>query len=125
MSEREFASRRPDPDVVTQWIFHRSPELVVYDESGRQVRRISLANYDYEQLHTLFRSNFRHVSQITTAERLALANRTQAWERAQADAITRAKAQQQQQMRSHARSPYLTSIYKRQPRHYSRSAHAR
>ena len=46
------------PDVKIEWIFHHNPDLNIY-EDGKLLQKIDLAKYDYDGLHTLFRSHFR------------------------------------------------------------------
>ena len=47
------------PDVKIEWIFHHNPDLILYGEDGSQEKSIDLANYNYEQLHELFKTHFR------------------------------------------------------------------
>ena len=42
-----------------EWIFHHNPDLILYGEDGSQEKSIDLANYNYEQLHELFKTHFR------------------------------------------------------------------
>ena len=42
-----------------QWIFHHNPDLIVYGEDGSKGKSIDLADYNYEQLHELFKTHFR------------------------------------------------------------------
>ena len=47
------------PDVTIQWIFHHNPELLIFDESGKQTEKVALDKYDYNGLHELFKRHFR------------------------------------------------------------------
>ena len=60
--------------MAIQWIFHHEPELLVFDASGTQIRKIDLANYNYQELHDLFKKTFRHKSDVPQVELASIAN---------------------------------------------------
>ena len=60
------------PDVKIEWIFHHNPDLILYGEDGSQEKSIDLANYNYEQLHELFKTHFRTKVQQLTLRALRL-----------------------------------------------------
>ena len=64
--------------MAIQWIFHHEPELLVFDASGTQIRKIDLASYNYQELHDLFKKTFRHKSDVPQVELASIANRTRA-----------------------------------------------
>lgn len=55
-----------------EWIFHHNPDLILYGEDGSQEKSIDLANYNYEQLHELFKTHFRTKVQQLTLRALRL-----------------------------------------------------
>ena len=45
-------------NVKIEWIRHHNPDLEIFDERGKVLRKIDLSAYDFNGLHVLFSSYF-------------------------------------------------------------------